>query len=850
MSPRAYPSLEYSSTRDFSQQTPFKQMKSLAYDSASDSVLKTPKDLLSITPKALRRSPRFARHTLNSRPVPVPDLNNCSKKFKIPKFQLQDTDICLAYPDFMLFQQFPDLPSSSISERREQNRRRRVSCPQLAEQYMNSEINGSDSSSCFFISSSEYSEAEKMRNVCNLYKQLRKISAFYDWQDQCLSDEHLLSGSNMILSVTTGAGKTVIAEVLMLREIIIRKKSCIFILPYVAIVQEKIRSLSLFEDKFDVCVEEYAGNKGRFPPVKRRKNVSIYVATIEKANMLINSLIETNRIDEIGVVVVDELHMIGENGRGAILEQGLIKIMRKGAGQVLGMSATISNLDQLSRFLQATVFTTKFRPVKLVEKVKIGRSLYLVNEEGKLEFEMSLAENKLRNRDPDGLVSLLKDIVPKRSVLIFCPTKQNCENVCKMVSYLVPKNVCERKKTERQAAVEALKSEEDGKFSSFLELSIMRGVAYHHSGLTADERRIIESAFQDGVINIICCTSTLAAGVNLPARRIIIKAPFVGKNLLSKAQYLQMIGRAGRAGYDNIGEAVTILHSGCEESKFLEMISGPIPRCNSSLNDSAVFSSLVLDLISLKIAERLEQLETVVQQTLLGIQDSSNSKVLLKRTLSYLTEHDLINVDKGVVLSSNFHLILMMVPFDIDVDVDWNIFYDENGSEPSLRVYISFMLHRLWKQETFFDVAERFHVSRGWLQNVLQSTISHASSIARFSEKIPSLWPLKNLIPDLVQHMRNCSHKELIPLLALDCVKKGRALQLYNAGFKTIASIASTEPSLLLSAINHLNKQQASSIIKSARVILRDQLAEKIEQLEEEVGANAAEILAKFLVES
>ncbi|VDK65878.1 unnamed protein product, partial [Cylicostephanus goldi] len=151
-----------------------------------------------------------------------------------------------------------------------------------------------------------------------------------DWQRECLSDQRLRRGSNCVICLPTGSGKTLIAEVLMLREAIVNKKSSILVLPYVAIVQEKIASLSVFEEAFGIRIEEYAANKGRIPPIKRRRDVSIYVATIEKANSLLNSLIESSEIDRIGLVVVDELHMIGDGSRGTIIEQLLCKYLTKG----------------------------------------------------------------------------------------------------------------------------------------------------------------------------------------------------------------------------------------------------------------------------------------------------------------------------------------------------------------------------------------------------------------------------------------------------------------------------------------------------------------------------------------
>ncbi|NWY37077.1 HELQ Helicase, partial [Sylvia atricapilla] len=492
--------------------------------------------------------------------------------------------------------------------------------------------------------------------VKDLFRQLRGIETLYEWQHDCLMLESLQQRKNLIYSLPTGGGKTLVAEIIILQELLCRQKDVLMILPYVAIVQEKvwIEGLSSFGIELGFLVEEYAGSKGRFPPVKRRVKKSLYIATIEKGHSLVNSLIETERMCDLGLVVVDELHMLGEGSRGAILEITLAKILYTSKKtQIIGMSATLNNVGDLQKFLQAEYYTNNFRPVELKEYIKVQDTIYAVDSKTENGFAFSRLLNfkyssNLEKADPDHIIALVTEVIPKYSCLIFCPTKKNCENVASMVSKYLKKEFRSHREKEKQDLMKNLKSIGNGSVCPVLKQTIPFGIAYHHSGLTNDERKSIEEAYSSGVLCLLACTATLAAGVNLPARRVILRAPYVGSDFLKKNQYKQMIGRAGRAGIDSAGESILIVQ---EKDKHLVqgLVHSPLESCYSNLllELTKGMQSLLLSLVGLKIAVTHEEVDNFMCCTLLGVQQQLVSK---EKSLSEIIKDGLENlIEKGLL---------------------------------------------------------------------------------------------------------------------------------------------------------------------------------------------------------
>lgn len=162
-----------------------------------------------------------------------------------------------------------------------------------------------------------------------------------------------------------------------------------------------------------------------------------------------------------------------------------------------------------------------------------------------------------------------------------------------------------------------------GQLCPTLKVTIPYGIAYHHSGLTADERKHLEDAYRLGILCVICCTSTLAAGVNLPAKRVILRTPYVGREFITLSKYKQMVGRAGRAGQteNNCGESILIC-SAADFKRVNHLLFAPMDEANSSLaiQETSGLQSFILSAIHLGLANTRDDLQKIVRKTLMSVQ--------------------------------------------------------------------------------------------------------------------------------------------------------------------------------------------------------------------------------------
>lgn len=455
----------------------------------------------------------------------------------------------------------------------------------------------------------------------------------------------ILDGENLVLATPTASGKTLIAMMAAMRAIE-RGGKVVYLAPLRALASEKY--------------EEF---KRVFGEIKRpgsaKAHIRVFISTgdydssgeslgggdiIVLTNERFDSVVRhgASWIDSVTLFIADEVHLVGDSHRGPTLEMILAKILNYfPSSQILALSATISNTTDLATWLNARLVNTEWRPVKLREGIYDYGTLSFVDGEAR----KLLLSN--RGAPIDVAVDSVRD---SGQALIFCETRKRAVAMAERAAEIVPKFVSfEESAKLRELSQKILNSTEETEVSRRLAEVVSNGAAFHHAGLDNRHRKLIEDAYKERLIKVLTSTPTLAAGVNLPARRVVLSsllrydADQGGQAPISILEFKQMAGRAGRPRYDTTGEIVLLAGNQMNSEEILEHYIRADPEpIRSQLSAEGALRSHVLGLIASRRGMSELDILTFFEKTLFGAQYRKLTiKARMKQALAYLEEEEL-----------------------------------------------------------------------------------------------------------------------------------------------------------------------------------------------------------------
>ncbi|HEY7367515.1 MAG TPA: DEAD/DEAH box helicase [Nitrosopumilaceae archaeon] len=432
-------------------------------------------------------------------------------------------------------------------------------------------------------------------------------------------DAGLLDGQNILVSAPTASGKTLIAIIAMINYLSNKRGKVVYLSPLRALAAEKFSEFQKLESldfgkkiKVQISTGDYESVDAGL------EKSDILILTNEKMDSIIRHSPEW--IEDIGLVIADEVHLIGDEDRGQTLEVVLTKLkLLKSKPQIVALSATITNVDELSEWLECKTIENNWRPVPLYEGVYDGGSV-IMNDGRQFEVEASI-----RGKPVDlGIESVMGG----GQSLLFAETRTRSSSLAAKASDAILNLLKQSEREElEKISKKILEHNEHTELVKTLAELVKKGVAFHHAGLNPNCRQTVETEFRNGRIKLLAATPTLAAGVNLPARRVVISSisrynSRVGANRpISVLEYKQLCGRAGRPQYDDYGEAIIVgNYNGPELIDYY--VNGEPEPIISKITDDKSLRTHVLSLIVTSPGIKKDEILDFFLQTLGGLQSS------------------------------------------------------------------------------------------------------------------------------------------------------------------------------------------------------------------------------------
>lgn len=423
-------------------------------------------------------------------------------------------------------------------------------------------------------------------------------------------------GRGVLVAAPTGAGKTVVGEFAAFSSLA-RGKKCFYTTPIKALSNQKFHE---FVERFG---EDRVGLLTGDTNINSDADIMVMTTEVLRNMLYANSSTLLN----LGAVVMDEVHYLADKFRGAVWEEVLIHLME--SVQVISLSATVSNAEEFGEWLgevrgHTDVIVSEVRPIPLYQHVMIGNRLIdLFSEPGRVNPEiLGLERQALRRvrtpRHRGDRFGQDQDRLSRDEVI----EKLQRENLLPAITFIFSRAGCDAavkqclqagiKLTNAEERIEIINTatsytqniaEEDLEVLGYREwlMALERGIAAHHAGLLPSFKAAVEDLFQRGLVKAVFATETLALGINMPARTVVLekltKWNGEGHVSITPGEYTQLTGRAGRRGIDIEGNAVVLWSptvdsataAGLASTRTYPLRSSFTPSYNMSINLIARF---------------------------------------------------------------------------------------------------------------------------------------------------------------------------------------------------------------------------------------------------------------------
>jgi helicase len=650
----------------------------------------------------------------------------------------------------------------------------------------------------------------------------RGIKELYPPQAEAV-ERGLLEGKSMLLAMPTASGKTLLAELAMLKVAMAGAHS-LYIVPLRALAMEKYESFRRFRE----LGIEVGISTGDFDKKDERLGRNqIIIATSEKADSLIRN--GAAWIRDLAVLVIDEIHLLNDPERGPTLEMTITKLLRLNPRiQIIGLSATVANSREIAEWLKADVVISDWRPIALREGIICH---------GKMVFQDGQTELEAKR---DEALALVKDTLAKDAqMLIFESSRRNAEAMASRLSSQIS-----LASPHLDLLAESILATGESETCRRLASCVSRGVAFHHAGLLPEQRSLVEQGFRENRIKVIASTPTLAAGLNLPARRVLIKSYKryeYGQGMvpIPVIEYRQMAGRAGRPGLDPYGESFLLAKDASEMQDLMDnYVLGSPEEIWSKLASESALRTHILSTIASGFATNDKELADFISTTFYAHQqDPWQLDSTVERVVSFLAQsgmiEDEVNLlptplgrlvsrlyidplsavimieglgEKGLSDLSLCHLIAMTPDMELlyvqAADRWLEEFIDEHCQELQGEENYDFLLREAktaamlmdWISEVKEDqISDRYRIGPGDIRRTAETAQWLMHSLAELSRHLELGAAFR--AEQLAMRIQYGASSDLLSLLELKGIGRVRARKLYQAGYTSLDKLRAADPS-------------------------------------------------------